>query len=158
MRALVKRALFLLKIFVKFILIITNYTFKKRKKMTFLDDDIYNAVKNYLPKVSEYVNSHGGDIQLKGAKDGVVYIELTGACGGCSMSLMTTKMVVQKKLRELIHPELVVVNVDGTPENIMPEDAYVGEMPTEKSSEEDNTSARVEKHGMIDNLKGLVGM
>ena len=94
--------------------------------MHFLDEDIYEAVKNYLPKVSEYVKSHGGDIQLLGVKDGVVYIALSGACGGCSMSLMTTKMVVQRKLRELIHPELVVVNVDGTPENQMPKDAYTG--------------------------------
>jgi Fe-S cluster biogenesis protein NfuA len=32
-----------------------------------------------------------------GVKDGTPYIKLTGACGGCSMSLMTTKMVVKKK-------------------------------------------------------------
>ena len=120
--------------------------------MQFLDEDIYNAVQNYIPKVSEYVNSHGGGIELLGAKNGVVYITLTGACGGCSMSLMTTKMVVQKKLRELIHPELVVVNVDGTPENQMPEDAYTG--PKEEPKEE---PAGEEKHGMIDNLKHLVG-
>jgi len=92
--------------------------------MVFSDEDLYEAVKNFLPKVSEYVNSHGGGISLLGVKDGVVYIALTGACGGCSMSLMTTKMVVQRKLRELIHPELVVVNVDGTPENALPQDVY----------------------------------
>jgi Fe-S cluster biogenesis protein NfuA len=118
--------------------------------MTFLDEDIYNAVKNYIPKVSEYVNSHGGGIELLGAKNGVVYITLTGACGGCSMSLMTTKMVVQKKLRELIHPELVIVNVDGTPENTMPEDAYVE--PQAKETQEG------EKHGLIDNVKKIVGL
>jgi Fe-S cluster biogenesis protein NfuA len=115
--------------------------------MTFLDEDIYAAVKNYLPKVSEYVKSHGGDIQLLGVKDGTIYITLTGACGGCSMSLMTTKMVVQKKLRELIHPEIVVVNVDGTPENAMPADAYTGP--------KDDTE---EKHGIIDNIKHIVGL
>ena len=70
--------------------------------MQFLDEDIYEAVKNYLPKISEYVNSHSG----------------------CSMSLTTTKMLVQKKLCKLIHPALNVVNVDGTPENEMPEDVY----------------------------------
>jgi Fe-S cluster biogenesis protein NfuA len=121
--------------------------------MQFLDEDIYSAVENYIPKVSEYVNSHGGGITLLGVKDGVVYITLTGACGGCSMSLMTTKMVVQKKLRELIHPELVVVNVDGTPENKMPEDAYTG--PKEEPKEEPQSE---EKHGVIDNLKHLVGL
>ena len=118
--------------------------------MQFLDEDIYNAVQNYLPKVSEYVNSHGGGIELLGVKDGVVYIKLTGACGGCSMSLMTTKMVVQKKLRELIHPELQVVNVDGTPENVMPQDAYTGPKKEEKVPEE--------KHGFLDNVKQMVGL
>ncbi len=96
--------------------------------MTFSDEDIYEAVKYHLPSVSEYVNSHGGDIKLLGTKNGIVYIELTGTCHGCSMSLMTTKMVVQKKLRELIHQELQVVNIDGTPENILPDDLYKQEV------------------------------
>ena len=92
--------------------------------MTFSDEDIYEAVKHHLPTVNEYVQSHGGAIRILGVKEGKVYIELTGACHGCSMSLMTTKMVVQKKLRELIHPELIVINVDGTPENTLPKDMY----------------------------------
>ena len=121
--------------------------------MTFLDDEIYNATKNYIPAVSEYVNSHGGGIELLGAKDGTVYITLTGTCGGCSMSLMTTKMVVQKKLREFIHPELIVVNVDGSAENSMPEDAYV--------VVQEITPIEVEiapKSGMIENLKHIIGL
>ena len=118
--------------------------------MQFLDEDLYEAVKNYIPKVSEYVNSHGGGITLLGVKDGVVYITLTGACGGCSMSLMTTKMVVQKKLRELLHPALEVVNVDGTPENSMPDDAYTG-----APKEDEDTP---EKSGMLDNIKHMVGL
>ena len=86
--------------------------------MQFSDEDLYEAVSNFLPQVSEYVNSHGGGIDFLGVKDGVVYIKLGGACGGCSMSLMTTKMVVQRKLRELIHPELMVENVDVAPEGL----------------------------------------
>ncbi len=126
--------------------------------MQFLDEDIYEAVKNYLPKVSEYVNSHGGDIKLLGVKDGVVYIELSGACGGCSMSLMTTKMVVQRKLRELIHPELVVVNVDGTPENQMPEDAYTGQ-PQKNAEHIQEKEKKDEKgHGVLENIKHMVGL
>ena len=123
--------------------------------MQFLDEDIYSAVENYIPKVSEYVNSHGGGITLLGVKDGTVYISLIGACSGCSMSLMTTKMVVQKKLRELIHPELQVVNVDGTPENVMPQDAYTGKTDT---NEEKNETLHEEKHGMLDNIKHIVGL
>jgi Fe-S cluster biogenesis protein NfuA len=107
--------------------------------MHFSDEDIYEAVKHHLPTVNEYVNSHGGSISLLGTKDGIVYIELAGACHGCSMSLMTTKMVVQKKLRELIHPELTVVNVDGTAENILPEDVY-GQVELEPEDEIEEVS------------------
>lgn len=93
--------------------------------MPFSDEEIYEAVKNNIPKVSAYVSSHGGGITLLGVKNGLVYIELIGTCSGCAMSLMTTKMVVQKELRILIHPELELVNVDGTPENAVPDDVYI---------------------------------
>ena len=115
--------------------------------MPFSDEDIYEAVKNNLPNVSTYVSSHGGGITLLGIKDGTVYIELTGVCGGCSMSLMTTKMVVQKELRALIHPELNVVNVDGTPENLLPDDIYIEIEKVEEKSE--NT----QKDGMFNKVK-----
>jgi Fe-S cluster biogenesis protein NfuA len=115
--------------------------------MHFSDEDIYEAVKHHLPAVNEYVNSHGGAIKLLGTKNGTVYIELTGTCHGCAMSLMTTKMVVQKKLRELIHPELVVVNVDGTPENALPDDYFSKDEPEESSEEK--------KEGLLDKVKKL---
>jgi len=90
----------------------------------FSDEDLYCAVENALPEVSSYVNSHGGGITLLGVKDAVIYIELIGTCHGCSMSLMTTNMVVRRELRRLIHPELFLVNVDGDPENKMPDDLF----------------------------------
>ena len=90
--------------------------------MPFSDEDILIAVKNHLPSVSQYVKGHGGDIALLGVKDGRVYIRLTGACHGCSMSLMTTKMVVERRLRELIHPNLEVVNVDPGQEAVLSDD------------------------------------
>ncbi len=86
----------------------------------FSDEELYFAVKNTLPQVSTYVNSHGGGISLLGVKDSVIYIELVGTCSGCSMSLMTTNMVVRRELRNLIHPELLVINVDGKAENELP--------------------------------------
>jgi len=95
--------------------------------MIFSDEEIYKAAKHYLPTVNEYVKSHGGNIKLLGAKKNTIYIELTGACHGCSMSLITTKMVVQKQLREFIGPKLNVVNIDGTDENKLPEEYYIDE-------------------------------
>jgi Fe-S cluster biogenesis protein NfuA len=61
---------------------------------------------------------------------------------------MTTKMVVQRKLRELIHPELNVVNVDGTPENALPEHYY---RPDTEEKEEET----VENEGLLEKVKKL---
>ena len=118
--------------------------------MIFSDKEIYDAVKNNLPTVNSYVSSHGGDITLLGAKDGVVYIELTGTCKGCAMSLMTTKMVVQKELRTLIHPELIIINVDGTLDNKLPDEYY------KEISNETNHIIPVNKNSMFDKIKELL--
>jgi Fe-S cluster biogenesis protein NfuA len=90
----------------------------------FSDEDLYIAVSNFLPKIEEYVKSHEGTMKLLGIKDGIVYIELGGTCNGCSMSTMTTKMVVQKKLRELIHPEISVESIFPGQEDMLPKDIY----------------------------------
>ncbi len=90
----------------------------------FSDEDLYIATKNYLPKIEEYVKSHEGTMKLLGVKDGVIYVELGGTCNGCSMSVMTTKMVVQKKLRELIHPEINVESIFPGQEDTLPEGIY----------------------------------
>ncbi|WP_456451817.1 NifU family protein [Hydrogenimonas sp.] len=116
--------------------------------MPFSDEDIYTAVKNHLPSVVEYVKGHGGDIRLLGVKDGQVYIQLTGACHGCSMSLMTTKMVVEKRLKELIHPNLVVVNVEAGQENNLPEDLVRGAEGEEEDSE-------AKKEGLLKKIKKI---
>jgi len=119
--------------------------------MIFTDQEIYEAVKNNLPQVSSYVNSHGGDITLLGVKDSIVYIELIGTCKGCAMSIMTTKMVVQKELRALIHPELLLINVDGTAENRLPDDYY-----SQEKIEDKNTNRLVNKPTMMDKIKKLI--
>jgi len=90
----------------------------------FSDEDLYIATANYLPKIEEYIKSHEGTMKLLGVKDGVIFIELGGTCNGCSMSTMTTKMVVQKKLRELIHPEITVESIFPGQEDTLPEGIY----------------------------------
>jgi len=92
----------------------------------FSDEDLYTAVANYLPKIEEYIKSHEGTMRLLGVKDGTIYIELGGTCNGCSMSIMTTKMVVEKKLRELIHPEISVESIFPDQEETLPKELYRG--------------------------------
>ncbi len=89
--------------------------------MPFSDEDLCVAIKNFLPSIEEYVASHNGTMTYLGVKNGLAYIELGGSCNGCSMSSLTTKMVVQRKLRELIHPELVVESIFPGQEDQLPE-------------------------------------
>ena len=59
-----------------------------------------------LAKIRPSLNADGGDVKLIDVSDdGVVKVQLTGACGGCPMSQMTLKMGIEKMLREEI-PEL----------------------------------------------------
>ena len=44
-------------------------------------------------------------------KDGKVFVQLKGACVGCAASGSTLKYIVEKNLKEFIHPEIAVVNV-----------------------------------------------
>ncbi len=88
--------------------------------MPFSDEELANAISNYLPKIEEYVKSHSGTMRFLGVKDGTAYVELGGTCGGCSMSTVTTKMVVQKQLREFIHPELIVESIFPGQESELP--------------------------------------
>lgn len=93
--------------------------------MPFTDQDIYEATKNALEgKISEYISSHGGKIELLGVKDAVIFVRLAGSCSGCSMSLLTTKMVIERELKMLIHPEISVVNVEEP--SSLPADLYTG--------------------------------
>ncbi|MEA3492425.1 MAG: NifU family protein [Campylobacterota bacterium] len=109
----------------------------------FTDEELYHAVENNLPKVSAYVDSHGGGLALLGVKDNTIYIQLGGVCGGCSMSMMTTNMVIRKELRTLIHPELFVVNVDGTDENRLPDNYYAPTKDIVDEPQEEGVVAKI---------------
>ncbi|MCY4431448.1 MAG: NifU family protein [Rhodospirillales bacterium] len=53
-------------------------------------------------RVRPAVAGHGGDIVFHGYRDGVVMLELHGACSGCPSSMTTLKMGVENMLRHYI--------------------------------------------------------
>lgn len=78
----------------------------------FSDEDLKPAVKTIVDtKISPMLAADGGAMQLIDVIDQKVYIQLQGACVGCSASGSTLKYVVEKELKAAIHPELVIVNV-----------------------------------------------
>jgi len=55
----------------------------------------------------------GGDIELIDVEGNTVLVKLRGACATCQISQVTLKHYVEKKLRELVTPELVIMEVQS---------------------------------------------
>jgi len=87
---------------------------------------LYEAVMRHIGDAEAYVEPHGGGVRVLGVKKPVVYIQLTGACERCAMSLMTTKRVIERGFKEKIAPDVCVVNVEPGYENVLPDDIYQG--------------------------------
>lgn len=85
----------------------------------FTDEELEHPVKNVIDKVRPSLALDGGDIKLLGVKNGVVYVQLGGACVGCGSAGNTLKYGVERQLRMDIHPELTVVNLPVGMENQM---------------------------------------
>jgi Fe-S cluster biogenesis protein NfuA len=69
-------------------------------------------VETALNKIRPALNADGGDVKLIDVSDdGVVKVQLTGACGGCPMSQMTLKMGIEKVLKEEIPEVKEVVSI-----------------------------------------------
>jgi Fe-S cluster biogenesis protein NfuA len=57
------------------------------------------------------VMQDGGDIQLERFENGIVYLQMHGACAGCPSSTMTLKMGIEARLQESIPEVREVVSV-----------------------------------------------
>ncbi len=77
----------------------------------FSDEDLKPAVESVIERVRPSIKLDGGDIKLVAIKSGRIFVQLQGACIGCASSGTTLKYGVEKQMKEMIHPELVVVNV-----------------------------------------------
>lgn len=73
------------------------------------DDEVVSQIKELLDtRVRPAVAQDGGDITFHGFDQGVVYLEMRGACAGCPSSTATLKMGIENMLRHYI-PEVVEV-------------------------------------------------
>ena len=67
------------------------------------DDDIVRQIKQLLDtRVRPAVAMDGGDIVFQGFDDGVVTLQMRGACQGCPSSTATLKMGIENMLRHYI--------------------------------------------------------
>lgn len=72
-------------------------------------DDIKVRVQTALDRIRPALHADGGDASIvEVTADGVVKLELKGACGGCAMSTMTLKNGIERVIRAEV-PEIVSV-------------------------------------------------
>jgi len=64
-----------------------------------------------LEKVAPMLALDGGGMQLLDVRNGKVFVQLQGACNGCSASDQTIKYGIERQLRMDIHPEIEVINI-----------------------------------------------
>lgn len=77
------------------------------------DADIIEQIKTLLDeKVRPAVAGDGGDIIYHGFKEGVVYLQMQGACAGCPSSTITLKHGIENLLKYYV-PEVVDVRSVG---------------------------------------------
>lgn len=62
-------------------------------------------VEEILTQVRPLLQADGGDVKLVDVEDGVVKVQLTGACGSCAMATLTLKNGIERILKEKM-PEI----------------------------------------------------
>lgn len=64
-----------------------------------VDLDLLQETLDYIRPA---IQMDGGDIVLLGVDDGVVNLQMVGACGGCPMSMMTLKAGIERILTDRV--------------------------------------------------------
>jgi Fe-S cluster biogenesis protein NfuA len=73
------------------------------------DAETVSTIKELIEtRVRPAVANDGGDITFRGFKDGVVYLDMKGACSGCPSSTATLRHGIQNLLRHYL-PDVVEV-------------------------------------------------
>ena len=73
------------------------------------DAETVASIKDLIEtRVRPAVAGDGGDITFRGYKEGIVYLNMKGACSGCPSSTATLKHGIQNLLRHFV-PDVVEV-------------------------------------------------
>ncbi len=74
--------------------------------------EIIDQIDEILNKIRPYINGEGGDLEFLGYKDGVVYLQMLGACADCGYIDQTLNEGIEEMLKEEIPEVIKVVNVE----------------------------------------------
>ena len=79
---------------------------KDRDPNAEIDMDILNDTIEYIRPA---VQADGGDIKLASVNEGVVNIEMLGACQGCPLSIATLKSGIERIIKDKVPGVLEVI-------------------------------------------------
>ena len=71
-----------------------------------------NLLQSALDYIRPAVQADGGDLVLLGVEEGVVNLQMVGACGGCPLSMMTLKAGIERILKAKV-PGVVSVEAEA---------------------------------------------
>lgn len=74
--------------------------------------EIIDQIEVILNKIRPYINGEGGDLEFLGYKNGVVYLQMLGACADCGYIDLTLRDGIEEMLKEEIPEVTRVVNID----------------------------------------------
>ena len=79
--------------------------------LPFSDEELFMAIEVIISKIKPTLALDGGDVKLLGVEKGKVFVQLQGACVGCSSSDITLKHGIERKIKSEIHSNLEVINI-----------------------------------------------
>ena len=79
--------------------------------LPFTDEELKPIVIDLLEKSRVWIQQDGGDVKLIDVLNGVIFVQLQGACIGCGSAGTTLKFGIEKEMKTRIHPDITVMNV-----------------------------------------------
>lgn len=74
--------------------------------------DDRSAADAALEQIRPYINGHGGEVAVLGVRSGVVRVQLSGTCSGCTSAAQTLREGVEEALRDHL-PGFVAMEVEA---------------------------------------------
>ncbi|OWK26849.1 MAG: hypothetical protein US76_03155 [Parcubacteria group bacterium GW2011_GWA2_38_13b] len=66
-----------------------------------MENNLNEKIEKILNKLRPAIQSHGGDVDLVGCKNGVVKLNIKGSCVGCPMAGATFGLGVEEELKKI---------------------------------------------------------
>ncbi|MBB37619.1 MAG: nitrogen fixation protein [Actinobacteria bacterium] len=79
-----------------------NISFPTSKDRDPIEDIDLDRLNETIEYIRPAVQADGGDIKLSKVQDGVVNIDMLGACQGCPLSIATLKSGIERIIKEKV--------------------------------------------------------